>query len=273
MVKRLIAFFTFVIILGFSFQSIAQLTQEELAERGKWEKFLRTAKIIKGVDIGEGITKPKRLFFKKGDIEGSGVWKRPSGTDAGVFDKWECEIAAYEMDKLLGLNMVPPTVERRYRGRKGSVQLWFPLEISELERLKQDIPIPPDKLESCEKAIYLHRAFDSLIANSDRTLQNIRYTKDWRLILIDHSRAFRSSRFYTDKLIYGKYGSRKDKCFERLPRAFVEKIKSLDFEKIRKAVDFYLTYSEIEAILIRKKLLLKEINEMIKEKGEDQVLY
>ena len=66
MIKRLIAFFTFVIILGFSFQSIAQLTQEELAERGKWEKFLRTAKIIKGVDIGEGITKPKRLFFKKG---------------------------------------------------------------------------------------------------------------------------------------------------------------------------------------------------------------
>jgi hypothetical protein len=31
--------------------------------------------------------------------------------------------------------------------------------------------------------------------------------------------------------------------------------------------------SRLNAILIRKELLLKEIEEMIKEKGEDKVLY
>jgi hypothetical protein len=34
-----------------------------------------------------------------------------------------------------------------------------------------------------------------------------------------------------------------------------------------------LKKKEINAILIRKKLLLKESEEMIKEKGEDKVLY
>jgi len=44
--KRLISFFTFLLVLGFGFQSIAQFTPEELAEREKWEEFLETAKII-----------------------------------------------------------------------------------------------------------------------------------------------------------------------------------------------------------------------------------
>ena len=34
------------------------------------------------------------------------------------------EIAAHELDKLLGLNMVPPTVERRYKGDMGAAVMW-----------------------------------------------------------------------------------------------------------------------------------------------------
>ena len=51
------------------------------------------------------------------------------------------------------------------------------------------------------------------------------------------------------------------------------KIKALNFDYIKKAVGSYLKDKEIEAILARKKLLLKEIDEMIKEKGEERVLY
>jgi len=47
----------------------------------------------------------------------------------------------------------------------------------------------------------------------------------------------------------------------------------LDDERIKKAVGSYLSFSERKAVLKRKKLLLKEIDEMIKEKGEDKVLY
>lgn len=273
MKKRLITFFLFVVILGLGFLSLAQFTPEELAERAKWEEFLKKAKVVKSEKLGQGITKPRRLYLKKGDAEGSGVWKSPSGTDAGVFDKWEAEVAAYRLDKLLGLNMVPPTVARRYRGRKGSFQLFVTLALSEQKRFKENIPIPPDKAEHLEKMIYLARAFDSLIANTDRSQQNIRYTEDWRLILIDHSRSFRTSRRHTEKLIYGKYGQRSKLRFLKLPRTFVDRVRALSYRNIRRAVGDYLTSTEIEAILTRKKLFLKEVDEMIKEKGVDEVLY
>ena len=117
------------------------------------------------------------------------------------------------------------------------------------------------------------RAFDCLIANEDRTQQNIVYVDDWRMILIDHSRSFRSSKKFTNRLVYGKNGIMGSKLFRQLPRDFVEKIKALTYEMIKEAVDPYLKDKEIKAILVRKKLLLDEIEEMIREKGEGNVLY
>lgn len=273
MKRKIITFLIFLCILGFTAQSIAQFYPEEFAKRAQWEELLKKGKIVKMQKLGQGVTKPRRLFLKKLEEEGSGVWKCPSSTAAGIFDKWQCEIAAYELDKLLELNMVPPTVERRYRGRKGSFQQYCDLPMSEQKRRNENIPYPSEKAEQIEKMIFLARAFDSLIANVDRSLQNIRFTPDWRLILIDHSRSFRSSKDHREQLMYGKYGKRKPLGFSKLPRKFVEKVKSLDYNKIKKAVGFYLTSEEINAVLARKALLLKEIDEMIQERGEDDVLY
>jgi len=112
-----------------------------------------------------------------------------------------------------------------------------------------------------------------LIANTDRSQQNIRYTKDWRLILIDHSRSFRTKRFYVDQLIYGKTGMKKDLNFLQLPKDFIDKLKALTYETIKKVTDPYLTYDERNACLKRKKMILKEVEKMIKERGEEKVLY
>lgn len=273
MKKRGITLILLAVILCFTVQSFAQFTPEELAQRAKWEELLIKGKVVKKQDLGQGVTRPKRLFLKKDDFEGSGVWKLPTSTDAGLFDKWECEVAAYRLDKLLELGMVPPTVERRWRGRKGSFQWFCNLPMSEQKRRRENIPYPEDKKEKIEKMIYLARAFDSLIANTDRSLQNIRFTPDWRLILIDHSRAFRSSRSYREQLMYGKYGKRKPLDFPLLPKKFVENVRGLTYSRIRAAVGEYLTSDEIEAIIDRKALLLKEIEEMIQERGEENVLY
>ncbi len=186
---------------------------------------------------------------------------------------WQYEIAAYEMDKLLGLNMIPPTVEREFQGEKGSLQFWVASEMSDLERMDKGIRIPKSHLISWNRHKYLARAFDCLIGNEDRTQQNIRYTKDWHTILIDHSRSFRSSRKFTRYLVYGKNGIKGKKFFRQLPRKFVDKIDSLDFESISTVVGLYLTDKEIKAVLKRKELLLTEINEMIEENGEVNVLY
>jgi len=269
--------FLFVLVLGFLLSLVsslyAQFTPEEIAERPKLEKFLRTAEIIRSKDIGEGVTKPYKLDMKSGDEEHSGCWKNPSGMQKGFIEGWQYEIAAYEMDKLLGLNMIPPTKEREFNGKRGSLQFWITSEMSDLERMEQGIKIPQDKLESWNKQKYLTRAFDCVIANEDRTQQNIRYKKDWRTILIDHSRSFRSSEKFQKQLVFGKNGVLAQKLFRRLPWVFVENVRALNFDKIKQAVGPYLTDEEIQAVLVRKKLLLDEIEEMIEEKGEANVLY
>jgi hypothetical protein len=262
-----------IIMTGLLLYAGPQLDTDIVKDRGKWEVFLKSADIVSHEDIGEGITKPKKLFLRLGTTEEMGVWKNPTGIQKGFKDEWRYEIAAYKMDKLLGLGMVPPTVERKFRGRKGSLQLWIDLETNELERMTNGIEIPDEKKDEWQKSLYLARAFDSLIGNIDRTQQNIRYTKDWRLILIDHSRSFRTKRIYTDQLIYGKHGLRSNLLFSTLPKKFVEAVKVLNYDSIKTAVGDYLGYYEIEAVLARKKLLLKELKEMIKERGEEAVLY
>lgn len=273
MKRKIISTIFLYFLIAHSFTSSAQFTTEELAERSRWEEFLNTAEIVKDEEIGEGVTKPIRLYLKKGEKEASGCWKNPEGMRGGFFEGWQYEIAAYEMDKLLDLNLIPPTVEKNFNGKRGSLQLWVEHEYSLLDMMEQKIPFPPSTIDHLNKMKYITRAFDCLIANEDRTQQNIFYTKDWRMILIDHSRSFRSSKKFTEKLVFGKNGILGNKLFRQLPRAFVEKIRALDFETIKKGVGPYLEDKEINAILIRKKLLLDEIEEMIREQGEDRVLY
>ena len=250
----------------------AQFRPEELAARQRWEGLLKRAEVINTMNVGQGITKPLKIDLRFRETEASGAWKCVTGTNKGFSDEWRYEVAAYQLDKLLGLGMVPPTVERRLRGRRGSLQLWCAIALSELERNQGDIEVPEDRLDHVQKMTCLCRAFDSLIGNIDRTQQNLCYTADWRLILIDHSRAFRWKRFYVDQLIYGRDGMRK-KEFVPLPGWFVENLKTLTRENIRKAVGEYLKFDEINAVLQRKKLILKEVKELAAERGRENVLY
>ena len=252
----------------------AQFTPQEVAERPKWEEFLKTAEIVKFEEIGKGVTRPIRIYLKKDDMEASGAWKNPGGIRGGYLEGWQYEIAAYELDKLLGLNMIPPTVEREFQGKKGSLQLWVKIMMNDLERMEGHIPVPGSSARRWERMKYLGRAFDGLIANEDRTQQNILYTEDWRTILIDHSRSFRSSDEFTERLVVGKNAlGPRPLLIRQLPRIFVEKIEALDLSSITSSVGPYLEKKEIESILVRKRLLLKEIAESIKEMGEDKVLY
>jgi hypothetical protein len=252
----------------------AQFTAAEIAERPAIEEFLLTAEIVKAEQIGEGVTKPWRLFLKKGDKERRAAWKNPSGVMFGFEDSWKCEIAAYRLDRLIGLNMIPVYVEREFQGQEGCLSDWAENTRSLLKIVEAKVPLP----EAINNAKYLTRAWDSLIANEDRTQQNILYTSDWRTILFDHSRSFRSTGEFVTRLMNGRNGIKKTESgqpwlFRRLPRWFVKNIKALDFASIRGAVGPYLSDAEIKAILIRRDLLLQEIDLMIREQGEAAVLY
>ncbi len=277
MKKNLIIFSGLVILLGFSFQSMAQFTKEEVAGREKWEEFLKTAEIIaqaQPFEKREAVTDPWVLTLEKDGVKTDALWKDVEGRQKGFFENWRWEIAAYRLDKHLGLNMVPPTVERRFQGNRGSCQLWIESMMSLKKKFDEKIKTPLRRVYNWNRAFYKARAFDNLIANEDRHQNQTLITEDWRMILIDHSRSFRTSKKFTKKLIYDeKYKEGPTFIMKQLPRGLYEKIKSLNAEVVKGVVGEYLTDKEIEAMLVRKDLIVKWVEDRIKKMGEDKVLY
>ncbi len=214
------------------------------------------------------MTLPFKLTLRAGGREESGLWKNPKGRMGGYWEGWQYEIAAYLLDKHLGLDMVPPTVERWHNNSRGALQLWVEHWISGREKAEQKISVPGPKLPNWNRRTYLQRAFDNLIGNEDRHLGNILITEDWRVILIDHSRSFRTGKRFTKKLIYGD-----DKPMKSLPRSFVEKVRALDAATIKEVTGEHLTDGEIEAVMARKALILAAIDERIASAGEAAMLY
>lgn len=275
MKKRLMTVSFFTVFFSFHFLSIAQFTPEEIAEDAKWEEFLKTAEITgkRQLGGGEAVTAPWRLALEKDGIKRYALWKNPEGLQKGYLEGWKWEIAAYRLDRYLELNMVPPAVEREFQGKRGCCQLWVTAEMDLRRKVREKIKTPTDKVYYWNNATYLQRAFDNLIANEDRHLGNILITKDWRMILVDHLRSFRTSKKFSTELIYTEKHTEGPKIMRKLPRAFVEKLKALNFELMKDIVGKYLTDKEIEAVLMRRDLILKEIDKLIKKHGKAEVLY
>jgi len=274
MKKLLICFIFVIFFLGYPLQPLAQFTGGELVEREKWEKFLEDAEITEfsqPLSEREARTKPWRLRLEKDGVTRYAWWKNVEGRVQGFLEGWKWEIAAYRLDKLLGLNMVPPCIEKRFQEERGSCSLEIDVKMMYRELIEQNIEIPPQYAHSTLRAVFLMRAWDNLIANQDRNWGDILITEDWRVILIDHSRTFRTSKKSKTRLIYE--GKEEKEPIMELPRVFVENLKGLTFEKIRDAVGAYLKDKEIEAVLIRRDLMLKDIDRLIEKFGEDRFLY
>ena len=164
--------------------------------------------------------------------------------------------------------MIPPTVERRFKGDRGSCQLMIDSKMSFMDKEIKGLKVPEDKLAEWNHAVYLQRAFDNLIANDDRHGRNLRITEEWRVILIDHSRSFRTTKKLTKNLIYDENNKAGPKLMKQLPRDFVEKLKALDFELLNTIADEYLTKKEIQAVLLRRDLILSWLDKRISELGD-----
>jgi len=253
----------------------AQLSTAERAARDADERFLAEAEIVASHQLSaeEGITEPYKLTLSDGTTTRHAVWKNPDHRINGQLDSWRYEVAAYRLDRYLGADMVPTTVERTFRSSRGSCQAWITHWKLLRDIVHEKIPTPPEHVHAHNRAVYLQRAFDNLIANIDRHLGNILVTEDWRLVLIDHSRAFRVGKRFERKLLFTEKHREGPKPMRELPRAWVERLEALDAAKLDELVGDYLTAREKEGVLARRVLILEAVRARIDELGVDQVLY
>lgn len=264
--------FTF-LLLGFALPVLAQFMPDEVAERPKWEEFLLNANVTNEEQItSDAVTKPWHITLELNGLSNDALWKNVEGRQKGFIEGWRYEIAAYLFDKHLGLNMIPPTVEKRLHNNRGSCQLWVKAKMTMKDKVENKIKTPPIKVFYYNKALNLQRYFDNLIGNEDRHQNNYLITEDWRVLLIDHSRSFRTGKKWTTDLPYGE-NNKEGLVLKEMPKELLEKTKALTFEVIKGFAGDTLNDDEINAVLARRDLIIQHINKMIEKNGEANVLY
>ena len=156
--------------------------------------------------------------------------------------------------------MMPVYVERRWNGQIGSISWFVPTLMDESDRLKKKIQ-PPNPTD-WNKQMYRMRVFSSLVRDTDRNLTNVLITHQWKVMMIDFSRAFRLQ----PELLH-------QKDLAKIDRKLLAKLESLTREEVRQATKDFLTNSELDAMMKRRDLLVAHFKKLIAELGEDKVLY
>jgi len=106
------------------------------------------------------------------------------------------------------------------------------------------------------------RVFDELISNRDRNMGNLLWTVDWKMWMIDHTRAFRLG----DEL-------QRPAALLRVERSLLEHMRRLTAAEVAKAVGSYLTRAEIGAVLDRRDVIVKLFDAKIAERGDGPIRY
>ena len=230
-----------------------------LGQEEQIEEFLRAAEVVRLEPIGIGVTQPDWMYLAPGGLFERGVWKNlPPGIYRGFYESYKAEIAAYELDRLLGLQMVPPKVEKRVEGDLGMAMM----EVTDAPTVWAlgGFPIITPLAQRAWWTVQLIRAkmFDNLINNRDPNEGNWMVDSAWNIILIDHSRAFTRG---TE--MQHPFGSLVD-------QELWERMQQLDEATLSAALGEWLSEGEIRSILERRDVMEGEIAKLIDaaERGE-----
>jgi hypothetical protein len=238
---------------------------------GDREALLLGGMVVAVKDIGEGVTKPIQAELSwKGVMHAAQIQRvdRPlpdffgkDGTVLPARDAWRYNIAAYRLDRLLQLNMVPVSVSRSYKGSPGAFTWWADdVKGQETQRVQQQWKAPD--AARFEQQQVLGRVFDELIMNTDRNLGNMLITNSWQVVLIDHTRAFTPYK-----------NIRNQEKLTRCSRALLARMSALTQGAIAKSVGTSLTRAEVTAVLARRDRIVAFFNEEARTKGEKNVLF
>lgn len=219
--------------------------------RSELEELLRSAEIESVVDVGAAKGSGKIVRLKSDSFKLRSVW-RPN--ELGAAARHSRELAAYEIDKLLGLEMVPPSVAREIDGQLGSLQFW----VNGIHVFGDTKEIP--QTPQWSRQLARMKLFDSLLGNTGRNLNNMLVDRHDNLMLIDFIAAFSNLRTLSHAPM-------------RFERQVIERLKVLGTAESRAQLKRVLDDDAIESLLARRDALLKHAEKLIAERGEAAVLF
>lgn len=214
------------------------------------EAFMRDARVVRTRGVPKGVTRSIRATLSNGTLshdvhvqtidESKREFTSMRGTEFNFRDSWRFNVAAYRIDRLLGLHLVPVSIERRFDGKPAAFTWWGDdVLMDEGERLKSKRRAPDANCWNAQ--MRLVRMFDQLIDNIDRNLGNVLITTSWRIWAIDHTRAFRFSST-----------PRRPDNISHIDAGVLERLRALDDRVLREAVRGYLTADDVRMILRRR---------------------
>jgi hypothetical protein len=225
------------------------------------EKFLREAKVVKTKSIGKGVTGSIRATLSDGTLthdaqiqsidEKKTQFQAAGAAEFNFEDSWKFNVAAYRLDRLIGLEMVPVSVSRTWKGQPSAFTWWIDdVMMDEGKRLKDKTQPPNSSLWN--EQMQMVRVFDQLIYNVDRNMGNLLIGKTWRVWAIDHTRAFRT------------HNTLKSPAnITRCDRQVVERLKQLNKDVLKKQIGDFVTDYQIAGLLARR----DKIVELIEKAG------
>ena len=232
------------------------------------DQFLRNAPITSSRILRPGAV---RITLDDGTRKHDAQVLTVHNGDPAERELYMLDVAAYELDKTLDLNMVVPSVVRTVEGQRSSVSWWADnVAMPEVERRRKQIQ-PPDP-DQWARQMQSVRVFDELISNAYRDISqefylstlwdNLLITKDWGIVLIDHSHSFRT----TTQLQHPE-------SLLRCDRALLGKLRQLNLSGLMGRLGTYLSTAQLEALETRRELLVKHFDALIARNGESAVLY
>jgi len=235
------------------------------------EAFLLKGRVSNMRDAGSGVTNSRRATLTDGELThdvhiqtvdiAQQVFEAGRNTELNFKDTYRYNIAGYRLARLIGLTIVPMSVERSLEGKVAAVTWWVDdVQMDEKERMKTKT-LGPDPLRT-NKQIQIMRIWDELIQNRDRNQGNILWTNDWTMWLIDHTRAFRLD-----------HNLRRPEQLQRCDRGLLERLRALTPQSLALAVGTSLTRQEQEALLVRRDKIIKLYDDRIARLGEPVVLF
>ena len=236
------------------------------------EEFLLNAKVISSKGIGVGINNTRRATLSDGKLTHDAhvqtvdirkqEFKTLNGMELNFRDSYKYNIAAYRLDRLLGLNMLPVSVERKVGGDTASMTWWVDdVMMMERDRYKKKIQVPPQRNVAWNDQMYQVRVFNQLVFNNDPNLGNLLITKDWTIRLVDYSRAFRTQK-----------SLRNPEDLVRCDRRIYDALHELNASVLNRELSGYLSKWEIRGILARRDKILEIFDAKIAANGEASVI-